>query len=405
MSYLRDEGHRDMTQRFGCYYCFQTLDPENTRPGASSFLRCSQCQAVYHNACWPEQGSCLRCGGGQTTPIQVTRPSSLRPLKLTTAVPVRPSTVVYVQDSGSKSLIPALAWKRGALHVLQVIRALVITLLLVFAATATAVHIPRLINQDGYTFQSVMDLIFRGRMPAVPLWSGALVAALSSALIFYVHDTSARGNGRPSGITRFAAGVLIVAWFDLAFYNILTLDVLNQYIELRAAPDLWIAQGVAFFIVVLLTPIYRKLAPITPLPVYSERSSWKANLYGWGRLVVVTMLLVVASAYASIGILPQLENRPEVTTIGVGSIELSITLPFVGAALAALAVAALIFRSPPIRRVTHQLIAVRLLLFVVAGIALGLLYQDIATPDGYLNAIILGVSLALFSVPVQRTLS
>lgn len=394
-----------MTQRQGCYCCFQTLDPDRVQAATPGFLRCQKCQAVYHSACWHNPGTCLRCGNSQTVPIQVARPPALRPSTLKRAVPVQPSVIVEVQDGAAKNAHPRISWQQAVAHVAQVVVALVVAMLLVSWATVLAVHIPRLFGQNSYTFQSIMDLLVRGSMPAVPLWSGALVAGLASALAIYVHTTPVQGDGHPSVVTRFVAGVLIVAWFDLVFYDILTLDVINWSAEIRPTPDLWIVQGIAAVIVLLFTPIYRRLSRIKPLPAKLIHSSLAANLYGWVRLILMTALLVVAVAYASARMLPQVQNRPEVMTAGMISVDVPITLPFVGAALAALAVAAFVFRSPPFRGVTRQLMLVRLLLFVLAGVALGLLYRDAENPTGYLNAVIFGLALVVISVPVQRTLS
>lgn len=394
-----------MAPRIGCYYCFETLDPSGSHAEMRSFVCCLQCQTIYHSQCWRGIDKCLHCSGDQAMTVQIAQPSTLRITTRTKAVPVRPTTKVYAQTTADGKPHQVIPWQHWLIYALHELGALVVALLLAGVATMITVPIVRLIGLDNYTFQSIMDALVRGGQPTVPLWSGILIAGLASALVFYAKPPPSNAGGHPAGITRFVAGIMIVVGFNLVFFNILTLDVLNSYAEMRSVPNLWIAQCVSATIVLLFAPLYRKTTR-TSLP--SARPTWPplaANLYGWARLVLVSIVLIPGNALVSARTLRLMQNQPVVTTIRLGPSEFAVTLPMLGAGLAALAVAALMYWPPPFRRVTYPLWLVRLLVLFLAITAIGLLYREILAPIGYLNAMVLGTATAVLTVPVQRTLS
>jgi len=102
--------------RFGCYYCFGTLDPEDRQAEFRTFIKCSQCGAVYHTACWPQFKKCICCGSDQVQSVQISPPSSLKTVTKTGTPPVRASAIAYsigrigivMPDLIYKQVLPAI---------------------------------------------------------------------------------------------------------------------------------------------------------------------------------------------------------------------------------------------------------------------------------------------------------
>ena len=101
--------------RLGCYYCFGTLDPQDKQEELRTFVKCNHCGTIYHTVCWRQCENCPRCGEGQSEPVDVSRPASLRTVAKTGSLPIEASAVVYsigaagivVPDSIHKNIPPA----------------------------------------------------------------------------------------------------------------------------------------------------------------------------------------------------------------------------------------------------------------------------------------------------------
>ena len=66
-----------MDARLGCKYCFKTLDPLQSDGDLDRFVKCRNCNAVYHEVCWRVIHNCLDCSGADVTTIDVVPPRPL----------------------------------------------------------------------------------------------------------------------------------------------------------------------------------------------------------------------------------------------------------------------------------------------------------------------------------------
>lgn len=82
-----------------CDYCFARLDPQSAR---SEFVRCTQCEAIYHRDCWQHNSyQCARCEQADAYPIEVASSALAPPMRYRYAQPLRPKRVIYLIGSRS----------------------------------------------------------------------------------------------------------------------------------------------------------------------------------------------------------------------------------------------------------------------------------------------------------------
>jgi hypothetical protein len=87
------------SRRLGCYYCFKTLDSQDKKFERQTFIECSQCRATYHSICWDQMTQCLRCGYQQIHSIEVPLPSPLQVTQRASAILIKPSEIIYLNQS------------------------------------------------------------------------------------------------------------------------------------------------------------------------------------------------------------------------------------------------------------------------------------------------------------------
>jgi hypothetical protein len=290
-------------------------------------------------------------------------------------------------------------------YVLQVLRAMLVGLLLVTIASVIGTFVYRLTVLDNRTLQSIMDALFKQALPAQSVLMSAFVASTITAWVFYPR-VNTQLKGKPSRFTRFIAGLILLAGFNVVYFRPVVVNVLGGAFSFNPVQEAWIAQVVSALVVLVLTPLQHRIAPISALPSGPYLHPVVANIYGWIRLLLAWLLIVIGIALVVGSLLPAPLNTPFWTEITVGQFRFMFTAPMVGAALACIVIGSVIYWPPAFRRVTRNLLLVRLLLAVMAFVAIGMLYSNYAIePVGYLDALILGVGLALLATPLQRTLS
>ncbi len=112
--------------RLGCYYCFRTLDPQDKQDELQTFIKCGQCDTVYHAVCWCQGEKCLRCDGDQAQPVEIAPPAPLQTEAKPQALPIKPSAIVY-SIGGIVILVPDVIY-RDVLPQLTVWRPQIISL-------------------------------------------------------------------------------------------------------------------------------------------------------------------------------------------------------------------------------------------------------------------------------------
>ena len=418
-------------RRLGCYYCFKTLDPQDQQEELRTFVKCNHCGTIYHTVCWRQCENCPRCGEGQSEPVDVSRPASLRTVIKTRALSIKPSTIVYVgDDAESGHIYRPITWRERTLYFSQVTRAILLAVYFLVIASFVGVFAYRISQLRFVTVEALMDAVFREPLPPTPTFIGASICGAACMLAFYSQSRSSSPRATENtketeeketedtreteeiketkGTRRFTyimAGIVTLLGLDLVLFNVTPQDLVNLSLDLYPYREILYAQGATAFIMMLvLVPLHRILAPITPLPKASH-SPFITNLYGWTRLLFVSLLLNLFVVYLSTRGLPPSLNRPSLTDISLGSLHITLTLPMIGASISGIAVASIAYWPPKFRRVTGHFGTLRLLLVTLCVISLGLLYRGTFNSEGFLISIMIACVAMLAATPVQQALS
>jgi len=288
------------------------------------------------------------------------------------------------------------------------------------------------------TIEALMDTVFGEPLPPTRTFIGAFICGAVCMLAFYSRSRSSAPRATENtketeekesedtieaeeketedtgeteepketkGVRRFTyfmAAIVILAGLDLVLFNVTPQDLVNLNLDLYPYRETLYGQGATAFIMLVLAPLHRILAPITPLPKASH-SPFITNLYGWTRLLFVSLLLNLFVVHLSTRGLPPSLNKPSLADISLGS--LRITLPMIGAFVSGIAVASIAYWSPKFRQVKGLFGTLRLLLVTLCVISLGLLYRGTFNSEGFLIAIMIACVAMLAATPVQRALS
>jgi hypothetical protein len=339
----------------------------------------------------------------------------------TRAIPIKPSTVVHVRGEAELRWV---TWGERVLHFAQVTRATLLAMFFLVIASFIGVFTCRISQVNSVGVEPVMDAIFRESLPPIRAFVGAFISGAVCALVFYSHphssasrateNTKEADDKKETGDTKetqgtgrfiyFIAGVVTVVALDLLLFNLTSQDLVNLNIDLYPYRETLYAQGATAFIVLLLAPLHRILAPIKPLPRASY-SPFIMNLYGWTRLLLVSLLLNLFVVYLSTHGLPSSMNRPRLADISLGSFNIVLTLPMIGAFTSGVAVASILYWPPRFRYVRWHFGVLRLLVATLCLMSVGLMYRNTANPEGFLNAIVIACVAMFVAIPVQRSLS
>lgn len=89
--------------RYGCTYCFITLDPQVHQAEEQQFVVCQNCGAVYHQECWNRQYRCVakNCESTSTVSIKMQPPPPLIVHTRTRALLPQPTQIVYDKQNST----------------------------------------------------------------------------------------------------------------------------------------------------------------------------------------------------------------------------------------------------------------------------------------------------------------
>ena len=397
------------SKRRGCYYCFETLDPRDKQSELGTFVECSNCNAAFHATCWHDSGRCLRCGGNQEQPVQIPRPASLRVVTKTRAIPIKPSIVVHVRDGGE--LVSTHRGRERSLYVGQMARAIILALFFTAVATLIGVFAYRISQLESITAEIVMDAVFKESLPRTRIFVGAFTVGVVCVFMFYRHPYSTgsgeteniRDSRRARRLTYLLAGIVTTIGINIVLFDFTPQEMVDLDIDLYPFRETLYAQGATALIVLLLTPLYKSLAPIKSLPKASH-SSILTNLYGLARLLFVTLFLSLCVVYLSTRELPLSLNRPRLAEISLGFLTITLTLPMVGAFVSGIGVAAILYWPPKFRQVQWRLGILRLTVVTLCVISIGLMYRADVHSEWFLNIIMISCVAMLAATPLQRVL-
>jgi len=229
------------TRRRGCYYCLRTLNPQDEQIELRTFGKCSNCNAILHAVCWRDYGKCPRCDEDQSQPVELSQSAPLRVVTKTRALPIKPSIVVQVRDSGELVYThQRTTWRERVTHFAQKARAIVLGVFFIVMTTFVGVFAYRISQLEFLTAESLMDALFREPLPPTRVFVGAFIVGAVCALVFYSHLHSGAPEATKStqtteGAVRFThlmAGIVTIVGFDLMLFNFSPQDMVNFSINL-----------------------------------------------------------------------------------------------------------------------------------------------------------------------------
>jgi hypothetical protein len=283
----------------------------------------------------------------------------------------------------------------------EMLRSFALTIVFLVIAAFIGTFTSRILQLDAITFATLRDAILYKPLPSVHIFLAALVGGTACAIALY-----SRYPYTWERIPYFITGGLFLVGCDLILFNVSPQHLLDFTVNLYPYREALYAQGTAAFIMLLLAPFHRKLAPIYSSPLESRSPAFN-TIYELGRLVIVTLLLNSFAAYWATFKLHPLRNEPIIGYLLLGFMDLPVSLPMIAAFIAGLAVASLFYWPPTYRETefTWYFLTIRILIVLGCIIALGLIYQTLPDPIGFFKAIIAAAGAMFLAVPIQRVFS
>jgi len=165
-----------------------------------------------------------------------------------------------------------------------------------------------------------------------------------------------------------------------------------------------LAQGATVAMMIILLSLHKRLAQITPQSFTHQLipTNW-LNYFDWirfGFTALVTILLVVFISNQGLPVRDNIpiDNIPEIMAWRLTFLEL-------GALTAGLMVASFSFKPASYRTPHKSFGSVRLLIFVICAISIGLIYRQLDNTATYVAVITMSFVLTLFGTSFQRSVS
>lgn len=400
-----------MAKIHGCYYCFQTLDPHDSADGRKTFVKCRQCRRLYHESCWNLSEGCLFCRNQQATPFHIAEPPLLTVRSRKRAVLIKPSAILYlwnneVVECGTEKVDYHLYGKVLDKLIQSVLLATVVAALVALIGAYFS-PLLQLGQQGNLNVESVMQVLFDGPFPSEKSLVTAFVASVIMAFVFYqpFHSEHSANQHELSLNVWLLAGVISLFLIDIALFDISLPEIMDPESILSIHKDFFLTQGVTSLLIILIIPIYQRVAPSIPSLNYLC-SPLAKEIYGWARLLIVSLVCIWIVSHLSTTILLSLPEEYELWRISLAETRIELG-PFVlVSVLISIIIATFFYRAPAFRRLREPYGTWRLVLLILCVIAIALVWRDF--PGDRENLFVLGgvtLALSLLLIPVQRVLS
>jgi hypothetical protein len=223
--------------------------------------------------------------------------------------------------------------------------------------------------------------------------------------MFFFREKYADGpRTQPDVFIRLLAVLYIALCADLYLLAINSIMLYKLSINFSKNEYLLIAQLATIVMMFILVSVYQKLAHIT-IPSFTTQVipiRW-TKFYDLTRFIVSVFVVILLAAYiANLGL--TVKSQSPIDTLP-GLLAGKLTFTKLGAFLAGLMVASFAFRPSPNRSYPRNPGSIRLLVFVICGISLGLIYQRLDTTATYIAVSTVSFVLTLLGTPLQRSIS
>ena len=297
----------------------------------------------------------------------------------------KPTRIIYINDGS----VYYLFWEilnSQIKYLIEWMRALVIVALLVIISSGIGIYAYRIATLPLLTFEQVMIAIFRLGYPDSSVIRLALLSGLITFLINMKIIFRQKTVESVSVFTRILAGIVIVSWLDLYWLNMspFRLWIGLEPLATNRNIEIFTAQVVTIGLALLMMPICAKMVrvhiwqfPIRNNPIPASFSHLLRFLFIVGAIIVININIM------KVGLPPNL---------------LSIVL------LVFLAIASVFYWAPGFRKV-RSFGTIRVILFLIAFLCCGWIFQNLPSIQGYVNVVIVSAVFSVVAIPVQRLFS
>jgi hypothetical protein len=317
-------------------------------------------------------------------------------------LPFKAPLVLY-QD-GQKAPRLSETVKRFLEYLAQLFRASYVAIILILIAVFVGAYFPRVIAMPNINIDNIFKAIFKSVIPTSIIIIGCLITALAYAIFFFREKYVNNSKNQPDPFTRFLAVLYLTLCSDLYLLTISSTMLYRLDLNFAGYEYLLLAQFATIVMMVILVSVYRRFAQITipsfTTQVIPTRSLKLYDLIRFIASVLVVILLVVFIANLNLTIKSQLpiDNLPELLAG-------RLTFTQLGAFIVSLMVASFAFKPSAYRSFPKSIGSIRLLVFVICGISIGLIYQQLDNTTTYIAVITSSFILTILGTPLQRSIS
>jgi hypothetical protein len=325
----------------------------------------------------------------------------LKAISRTHAVPIQPSR----RFNEGRELTGLFDYNLTA--PVQIVRAAFVGLILSAISVAAGLFTYPVLGLNMVTFKGIMDVVFRQPLPSrETIWAALACGVVFGWICFVSWRTGDHQAGQVDAFTKLLAGVTIILGVDIYLFGISPLDITNQTLNLSPYSQVLYAEGVTSSLIVVLTLLYRALAPLShPYAIRLSLSDSQKNIYGWFRLAAVSFILAGLIAFLVTQSLPLSDNQPVLTRFPLGNKVILITQPMMAALATGLGIVGLCCWSPGFRKVKGRMGIPRLVIVVSSLTAVMLIYRNASETLDLAAAIPCAAVLMILALPLQRSLS
>lgn len=392
--------------RLGCSFCFLTLDPRADGENLREFMQCTNCHSLYHKSCSNQFANCTRCNNSNLKPVTIQNPARLSPKPRSHPVQIKATSVL--DSEGNRILGATESISRISIYVAQLLRGLLVGAIFVLVAALIGTYSYTLLNRTQIDELSDILSIIRQQPPSNIIFIAAITGGVIFGLVLFNWSSVSNrtGGGRPHWITRVLAAIAIVFTIDLLLLGISVFDREGIQTLSLGFQELFIAQVVTAVVVLVLAPIHSRIAPITvDIALVRHNDTKLLNIYGWARLLLVSLLVVFFVTLYFFLIIPY--YYPE-TPIGIAALG-GLAVPLTGVAICAfctsLAIAAMAYWPPPFRMTMGSFAIVRILIIILCAVSVVFILRATQATEVYLLTVISSAAITIIMTPAQRVLS
>lgn len=373
--------------RWGCSYCFRTLNPLDLQANLRTFVTCENCHTCYHESCW--QGTvCDNCGHDKKQVTTITQPPILQVETKKHAIAIKPSTIFCIEGEHAYEIESSTyVVSRYSQFLTNIAKAIAVGTVFVIIASLVAPYVYSLYARGEYSAETIQQLLFETPFP-MSLFRISALSAVIWAIILFVPDRT----GHARWFTRLLAGIVTTIMLDIVQLNL-------RWASLSRPIELWqiyspviITQAITALTLIVLVPIFHTLINLKYPPPLCL-TEWFSELLGQLRLILVTLFLAVTLISAvTLQLLPTVFSSKYTTSLVV--------------LLVAFGVAALVYRAPKHRNLQSTQEFIRFLLIVICSVIVWWIYRQGLIPrDMQLILLFTTGATTVLTAPLQRLLS